>query len=145
MKQRVLFLCTGNSARSQMAEGFVRHYAGDTVEPHSAGLEPRGVNPLTVQVMSEVGIDITRQTSKPVSQYMGKMHFATAVSVCAEAESQCPRLFPMVEDVQCWPFDDPAAFVGSDEERLAEFREVRDQIDARVQTWLKQLGGADGA
>ena len=143
MKRRVLFLCTGNSARSQMAEGFVRHYADDAVEAHSAGLEPRGVNPLTVHVMGEAGIDISLQTSKPVSQYMGKMHFTSAISVCADAEEHCPRLFPNVKDREYWPFEDPAAFEGSDEGKLAKFREVRDQIDARVQAWLRDLGEAD--
>jgi arsenate reductase len=144
MKRRVLFLCTGNSARSQMAEGFVRHCAGDALEPHSAGLEPRWVNPLAVQAMREVGIDITGHESKSVSVYLGKLHFAHAITVCANAEEQCPRLFPMVEDVQCWPFEDPAAFTGSDAERLARFREVRHQIDARVKAWLEELAETDG-
>jgi arsenate reductase len=145
MERRVLFLCTGNSARSQMAEGFVRRYAGNTVEAHSAGLEPRGMNPLTVQVMGEVGIDISQQTSKPVSQYMGKTHFTSAISVCADAEEHCPRLFPNVKDREYWPFEDPAAVAGSDKERLAKFREVRDQIDVRVRVWLKNLAEADSA
>ena len=145
MKRRVLFLCTGNSARSQMAEAFVRHYAGDSLEPHSAGLNPRGVNPLAVQVMHEVGIDIADQKSKPVTQYMSKMHFTWAISVCARVEEQCPRLFPWVGDIQYWPFEDPAAVKGDDEEKLAKFREVRDQIDARVKAWLKDLAEAAAA
>jgi arsenate reductase len=90
MPTRVLFLCTGNSARSQMAEAFLRKYAGDCFEAHSAGLEPRGVNPLTVQVMQEVGIDISGQSSKGVDTYLGKVLFQYLITVCDDAEKIVP-------------------------------------------------------
>ena len=92
-KQRVLFLCTANSARSQMAEAFLRKYAGNTLEAHSAGLELKGVNPLAVQVMHEVGIDISRQTSKSIETYLGKMLFQYLVTVCDDADKNCPTIW----------------------------------------------------
>ncbi len=143
MKQRVLFLCTGNSARSQMAEAFVRYYAAGALEPHSAGLDPRGLNPLAVRVMREAGIDMSGQESKSVRRYLGKMYFSHAITVCGLAERRCPRMFPWVENLLYWPFEDPAACQGSDQEKLAKFREIRDQIDARVQAWLAHLTKED--
>jgi arsenate reductase len=94
--QRVLFLCIGNSARSQMAEAFLRKYAGDTFDAHSAGLEPKGVNPLTVRVMDEVGIDISRQTSKGIETYLGKVLFQYLITVCDDADKNCPTVWPGV-------------------------------------------------
>ncbi len=132
---KVLFLCTGNSARSQMAEAFLRHYAGDHFEVYSAGLEPKPVNPFTVHVMSEAGIDISQQTSKDVFQYLGHVSFGYIITVCSNAEARCP-IFPGISFRFYWPFDDPAAFEGTDEEKLAKFREVRDQIDQRIRAWL---------
>lgn len=90
--QRVLFLCTGNSARSQMAEAFLRKYGSERYEAHSAGLEPKEINPLTVQVMKEVGIDISAQKSKGVSTYLGKMLFQDLITVCDDAEKNCPTV-----------------------------------------------------
>jgi arsenate reductase len=139
MKTRVLFLCTSNSARSQMAEALLRHYAGDRFDVYSAGLEPKGMNPFTVRVMEEVGIPLTGQTSKDVREYMGKLHFGYLITVCANAEERCPTTFPGVSQRMHWAFDDPAAIEGSDEERLAKFREVRDQIDRRIREWLGEL------
>lgn len=141
-KIKVLFLCTGNSARSQMAEAFVRRYAGDRFEAHSAGLEPRGIHPCTIRVMEEIGFDLSGHRSKAVTEYMGKSHFGYLVTVCAHAERNCPRVFPGVGQRLHWAFDDPAAFVGPDAETLAKFREVRDQIDARVRQWVQDPGGA---
>lgn len=138
MKTRVLFLCTGNSARSQMAEALLRHYAGDRFEAYSAGLEPKGMNPFTVRVMEEVGLPLTGQSSKDVREYMGKLHFGYLITVCANAEERCPTTFPGVGQRMHWAFDDPAAIEGSDEERLAKFREVRDQIDRRIRDWLAE-------
>ena len=140
MKTRVLFLCTGNSARSQMAEALLRHYAGDRFEVYSAGLEPKGMNPFTVRVMEEIGIPLTGQYSKDVREYMGKLHFGYLITVCANAEERCPTTFPGVGQRMHWAFDDPAAVEGTDEVRLAKFREVRDQIDRRIRDWLKELG-----
>ena len=136
-KTRVLFICTGNSARSQMAEAFVRTYGGDRYEPFSAGLEPRGVNPLTVRVMQERGIDITSQRSKGLAEYLGRQHFGVLVTVCDRAEQECP-IFPGVAARLHWSFADPAAAQGNEEQRLVRFREVRDQIEARVREWLRE-------
>jgi arsenate reductase len=137
-KPRVLFLCTGNSARSQMAEAFLRQYAGDRYDVYSAGLEPKGINPFTVEVMSENGLDISQQRSKSVREYMGRMHFDYLVTVCAHAERNCPTTFLGFGTKLHWEFDDPAAFTGSRQETLARFRTVRDQIDARIQDWLAE-------
>ncbi len=132
---KVLFLCTGNSARSQMAEAFLRRYAGDHFEVYSAGLEPKPVNPYTVRVMREAGIDIRQQTSKDVFQYLGRVNFGYIITVCPNAEAHCP-IFPGISFRFYWPFDDPAAVDGTDDEKLAKFREVRDQIDQRIRAWL---------
>lgn len=137
-KQKILFLCTGNSARSQMAEAFVRKYADDRFEAHSAGLEPKGLNPFTVKVMNEVGIDISGQTSKGVDTYLGKMLFQYLVTVCDDADKNCPTVWPGVNTRMHWSFQDPAAVEGSDEEKLAKFREVRGLIEARIKSWLAE-------
>jgi arsenate reductase (thioredoxin) len=137
-KRRVLFLCTGNSARSQMAEAFLRHYASDKFEAHSAGLEPKGLNPLTVKVMDEIGIDISGQTYKGVETYLGKVLFQYLVTVCDDADKNCPTVWPGVNTRLHWSFQDPAAVEGSEAEKLAKFREVRDLIEARVKAWLAE-------
>ena len=137
-KPRVIFLCTGNSARSQMAEAFTRKYVGDRFEVHSAGLEPKGINPYTIRVMEEIGISLDSQKSKSVREYLGKMHFAYLFTVCGNAEKNCPRIFLSQGKHTHWDFEDPAAFEGSDEEKLAKFREIRDQIDQRIQEWLAE-------
>jgi arsenate reductase len=136
--RRVLFLCTGNSARSQMAEAFLRKYGGDRFEPHSAGLEPKGLNPLTVKVMSEVGIDVSGQTSKGVDTYLGKTLFQYLITVCDDADRNCPTVWPGVSQRMHWSFQDPAAFEGTEEEKLAKFREVRDVIEAKIKDWLQE-------
>ena len=135
IKTRVLFLCTGNSARSQMAEAFLREYAGDHFEVYSAGLEPKGINPYTVQVMNEIDVDISGQRSKNISEYLWKTVFGYVITVCAKAEENCP-IFPGITTRLHWPFDDPAACPGSQAECLAKFREVRDQVDRRVRDWV---------
>src|SRR5688572_29730640 len=135
-KQRVLFLCTGNSARSQMAEALLRRNAGDVFEVHSAGLEPKGINPLTVKVMAETGIDISHQTSKGIESYLGKTHFHYLITVCDDADQNCPTVWPGVNTRLHWSFEDPAKFEGSEEEKLAKFREVRDQVEERIRQWV---------
>jgi len=137
-KTRVLFLCTGNSARSQMAEAFLRKHGGDRFEPHSAGLAPQPVHPLAVRVMQESGVDISRQRSKSVREYMGKMHFRHLIIVCEQANRNCPTTFPGTGERLFWPFEDPASFSGTGDEKLAKFREVRDQIEARIKAWIAQ-------
>jgi arsenate reductase len=138
-RPRVLFLCTGNSARSQMAEALLRHYAGDRFEVYSAGIEPKGINPYTLLVMDEIGIDIRSQGSKSVSTYLGRMIFSYVITVCSNAEANCP-IFPGYTMRMHWPFDDPASVTGTDDEKLAKFRQVRDQIAARIREWLVELG-----
>lgn len=137
-KARVLFLCTGNSARSQMAEALLRKYAGEHFEVYSAGLEPKGINPYTVRVLDEIGVDTSQHSSKTLDSFIGRVHFGYLITVCSNAEDNCP-IFPGMGVRLHWPFEDPAAFVGSEEETLAKFREVRDQIDARVRAWLVEM------
>ncbi|MBX3064879.1 MAG: arsenate reductase ArsC [Anaerolineae bacterium] len=137
-KLNVLFLCTGNTARSQMAEALLRKYAGDRFNVYSAGIEPGVFNPFTRQVLEEIGINTSEQYSKGVEVYLGKLHFAYLVTVCARAEERCPTVFPGVGKRQHWAFDDPAAVEGSDELKLREFRRVRNEIDTRVQAWLNE-------
>lgn len=135
-KPKVLFLCTGNSARSQMAEAFLRKYAGDRYDVYSAGLEPNGINPYTRQVMTEAGLDLAGQRSKSVAEYLGKINFGYLITVCDHAEKNCPTTFLGVSNRLHWSFEDPVAFEGSEDDTLAKFREVRDQIDQRIQAWL---------
>jgi arsenate reductase len=137
-RQRVLFLCTGNSARSQMAEAFLRKYGNGQFEVHSAGLEPKGVNPLTIRVLSEAGIDISRHSSKGIETYLGKTHFQTLITVCDDADKNCPTVWPGVNTRLHWSFEDPAKFEGTEEEKLAKFREVRDQIASKVKAWVAE-------
>ncbi len=139
MPARVLFLCTGNSARSQMAEGLLRYFAGDRFEVYSAGLEQKGINPYAIQVMQEIGLDISSQRSKSVMEYLGRVHMGTVVTVCSKAEANCP-IFPFTTVRLYWPLEDPAAFVGTEDETSQKFRDVRDQITERLQAWLKEQG-----
>ena len=136
MIQRVLFLCTGNSARSQMAEAFLRQYGSDQFESYSAGLEPKRINPLTIQVMQEIGIDLSNQRSKGVQEFLGKVFIHELITVCDKAEKNCPTAWPGIIKKMHWSFEDPAVFEGSDEEKLAKFREIRDQIDQKVRDWV---------
>ncbi len=139
MTTRVLFLCTGNSARSIMAEALLRYYAPDRFEVFSAGLEPKGINPYTIRVMNEIGLDVSGGRSKDVMEFLGKVHMGYVITVCSNAEKRCP-IFPFGTQRLHWPFEDPAAFAGTDEEKLAKFRAVRDQIDQRIRTWLRERG-----
>ena len=132
----VLFLCTGNSARSQMAEAFLRKYSDGAFEAYSAGLEPKEINPYTRQVMQEVGLDLAGQRSKSVMEYMGKKFFSYLITVCDRAEKNCPTTFPGVGARLHWSFEDPAAFVGSEADTLQKFREIRDQIEQKVKTFV---------
>ncbi len=135
ISQRVLFLCTGNSARSQMAEALLRAHGGARFEVYSAGIEPSEINPLTVRVLGEVGIDASGQWAKPLGFFLGKMHFDYVITVCSNAEERCP-IFPGAAIRLHWPFEDPAAVLGSDADKLAKFRAVRDEIEARIKEWL---------
>jgi len=132
----VLFLCTGNSARSQMAEGYLRHVAGKRFEVHSAGTAPKPVHPLAVQVMAEIGIDISAQQSKDFEPFLGKKNIQIAIFVCDKAQQNCPFIYPFAWKVYSWPFEDPAAPQANQEAALHKFRQVRDQIAAKIDEWL---------
>ncbi len=138
-KPKVIFLCTGNSARSQMSEGLLRSLAGEQFEIFSAGTEPKGrILPEVQEVMHEAGIDISGQWSKSVMEYLGKTVFAHIITVCADAEENCPAVFLSMGTHEHWPFDDPAKF--DEETRLASTRHVRDQIEQRLRLWLGEQG-----
>lgn len=132
-KLRVLFLCTHNSARSQMAEALLRRHGGD-VEVHSAGNEPGEVHPLAVRAMAESGIDISEADSKHLDQFIGQ-DFDYVITVCDRANESCP-VFPGDPKRIHWSFEDPSAATGSEEERLKAFRDVRNQLNMRLQNWL---------
>ncbi len=143
MAKRILFLCTGNSARSQMAEAFLRRLGSDQYEVYSAGLEAKGLNPLTIEVMREVGIDVSGQRSKSIREYMGRITFDDAIIVCRNAEPDCPRVSADAKRTHRWLFDDPARAEGTHEEMLAKFRAVRDQIEWRIKLWLSETEEAE--
>jgi len=130
-KKRVLFLCTHNSARSQMAEGLLRHLAGDRFEAFSAGTEATRVRPEATSAMAEVGVDISAQESKTLQRYLGEP-FDLVVTVCDDANEACP-VFPGATERLHWSFPDPSVTTGSHEERLRMFRKVRDDIRARIE------------
>lgn len=136
-KPNILVLCTGNSCRSQMAEGWLRHLAGERFDVHSAGTRPADrVHPLAVQVMAEAGIDISGQSPKDVKPLLGRLSVRHLIIVCASADQECPRIFPGILHRHFLPFDDPAQLEGSPEEVLAGFRRVRDEIRDRLKIWL---------
>lgn len=135
--RKVLFLCTGNSARSQIAEALLRQIGGAAFEPSSAGLDPKGVHPLTIQVLKEEGIDIANAVSTDVREFLGTKTFLDLITVCDHADAACPTVFPGVQRRYHWSFEDPAASTGTEEEQLAVFRKVRDQIRARITEWIK--------
>ena len=123
-----------------MAEGFLCYYGGEAYEAHSAGTKPSTLNPLAVQAMKEVGIDISGQRSKDVTEYLGQ-HFSLVITVCDNAKEHCP-IFPGPCIREHWPFEDPAEATGTDEQKLEIFRNVRDQIRARIQRFVAQKASA---
>lgn len=134
MKERVLFLCTGNSCRSQMAEGIFRHLAGNRYDVFSAGTNPIGVNPLAIKIMDEVGIDISRQRSKSVNEFSGQK-FDYVITVCDNAKETCP-VFPGEYNKLHWDLEDPAVVEGTEEEKELIFRKVRNQIKENILKFL---------
>jgi len=138
-RARVLFLCTHNSARSQMAEGLLRHLAGDRFEAYSAGTEATRVRPEAISVMAELGVDVSGQESKTLERYLGE-RFEYVVTVCDDANEACP-VFPGARKRLHWSFRDPSRAEGEGEERLAVFRRVRDEIRARVEGELVNREG----
>jgi arsenate reductase len=133
-KMRILILCTGNSARSQMAEGLFRDEAGDRYEVFSAGTTPTQVRPEAIAVMNEIGIDISGHRSKSVDEFTGQ-EFDQVITVCDNAKESCP-VFPGKTQRLHWPFEDPATAQGSEDERKAAFRKVRDQLHRRIRVFL---------
>lgn len=141
-KLKVMFLCTGNSCRSQMAEGWARALGGDICEVHSAGLEAHGLNPRAVAVMAEAGVDISRQASKLIDpSLLNAMDLV--VTVCGDAEERCPVTPPHVRRLH-WPLPDPAKAQGTEDEVMAQFRRVRDEIRTRVAALLAELRAQRG-
>ena len=137
-KTSVLFLCTANSARSQIAEALLRSYAGDRYEAFSAGLEPEDIHPLTKQVMDEIGLTIDKQYSKALTDYADKLHFGYLITVCSKADEKCPKSFPGMGQRLYWDFEDPAKLIGSEENRLAKLREIRDEIRRKIEEWVDE-------
>jgi arsenate reductase len=133
-KQRLLIVCTGNSARSQIAEGLIRHEAGDRFEVYSAGTQPSQVRTEAVAVMKELDIDISGQRSKPLAEFLGQ-EFDFVITVCDKAREECPVFSGSPERLH-WPFEDPAGFTEVGEERVNAFRKLRDRIHARVMVFL---------
>jgi arsenate reductase (thioredoxin) len=140
-KARVLFLCTHNSARSQMAESLLQHLAGDRFEAHSAGTEATHVRPLAIRAMDEIGVDISAQESKTLERYLGKP-FDYVITVCDDANEACP-FFPGATNRLHWSLPDPSAAKGTEEERLEVFRSVRDALRDRVQAELVDGRGVE--
>jgi arsenate reductase (thioredoxin) len=139
-KPLVLILCTGNSCRSQMAEGFLRSYQGDRFDIGSAGTAPQAeIHPLAVRVMSEVGIDLSEQRPKPLTDYLGREPVRHLLIVCDKSNGTCPRIWPGAITRDYMPFDDPAEADGSEEEQLEIFRRVRDEISAAMRTWIPAI------
>jgi arsenate reductase (thioredoxin) len=135
-RERVLFLCTLNSARSQMAEGFLRAIAGDRFEVESAGTEQTRVHPLAIRAMEEVGVDLGGHRSKTLDRFLDQP-WDHVITVCDSANERCPIFLRGVRRLH-WSFDDPSRATGSDDERLQAFRRVRDEISTRIEAWLAE-------
>lgn len=134
MKKKVLFLCTGNACRSQMAEGWLKHLAGETYEVYSAGIVAHGKNPRAIVAMQDAGVDISQQKSEALDPQL--LHeIDLLITVCGNADENCP-IVPVSCEKQHWPFDDPAKAEGSEEEIMREFYRVRDQIKDKIQAFI---------
>lgn len=135
----ILVLCTGNSARSQIAEAYLKKLSGDRFTVFSAGFEPRPIHPYTIQVMQEDGIDLSHQRSKGVKEFFGKISCSYVIIVCEKAEKNCPSTFPGAINRIFWPFEDPSEFAGEESDKLNKFREIRDLIKERVSRWMTEI------
>lgn len=133
----ILFLCTGNSCRSQMGEALLRARAGNRFSVYSAGTSPKGIHPLTLLALEETEVSTAGLASKNLGELLSRLKVDVLIVVCDSANDECPRIFPGARERLFWPFDDPAAATGSEEEKLAVFRRVRDEIDARIKHWLE--------
>lgn len=143
MKKTVLFLCTGNSCRSQMAEGLLRRQAGDRVDVSSAGTQPVGLNPGAVEAMNELGIDISSHRSKHLKEFLDS-RFDFVITVCDRAKESCP-VFPGAAKTLHWSFDDPGATQGPQEKKMAVFRRVRDEIAERISYFIEESLSVEGS
>lgn len=135
-RRGVLFLCTGNSARSQMAEAFLRKHSQGRFAVYSAGIRPRGLHPLTTTVMAEIGVDVSQQQSKGLDAIADVGSIFFVISLCENAERECPDTFAPASVRLSWPLDDPTK-ADSTEQMLPKFRRARDEIDLRIQEWLR--------
>lgn len=139
-KKSIYFLCTGNTCRSQMAEGFAKKYLGDTHEIYSAGIEPREIHPFAIKVMKEKGIDISEQTSDLVStKLLNQVDFV--ITLCKDAKERCPAILPRASHYH-WAFEDPAKVKGTEDEIMESFRVVRDEIEAAIKNFIEGNAGA---
>ena len=138
MKKKVLFLCTGNSCRSQMSEGWLRRLAGDQFDVVSAGTHPVGLNPYAVAAMQEVGIDISNHVSERVDPYLGQ-EFDYVITVCDRAQENCP-IFPGASKMLHWSFEDPAKATGSYEQQMIVFKNIRDEIEEQIRRFITEIG-----
>jgi len=137
-KKLIYFLCTGNSCRSQIAEGWARHLGSDSVEAHSAGVETHGLNPRSVATMQEAGVDISYHQSKPIDkELLNKADYV--ITLCGDAHDKCPMTPPHVKRLH-WGFEDPARTTGTEEEIQARFAEVRDAIRDKIREFLIKIG-----
>lgn len=139
-KIRVLFVCTHNSARSQMAETFLNALGQERFEAESAGLEPRDINPLVVEVMKEIGFDLSKKKPKSVFDFykQGRLYHHVIFVCDKSTEEKCP-IFPGLAKKHRWPFQDPSKLEGTHEEKLAQTRKIRDEIEARVERWIEEM------
>jgi len=135
IKPKVLFVCTGNSARSQMAEGILRNLGKGRIEAYSAGTHPSQVNPLAIEVMKEIGMDISSHRSKSVDEFTGQ-HFDVVITVCDKARESCP-IFPAKTHRLHWSIEDPASVQGPEAERLDAFRRARDELRGRLEAFVQ--------
>ena len=144
-KPKVLFVCTRNSARSQIGEGLLRHLAGDRFAVFSAGLQAAPeINPFAIEVMAEIGIDIRGQRPKATKEYMGRLQVDALITVCAETEEDCPRALWTGKTLRLnWVTDDPSVVQGSDEDKRRAFREVRDILRGKIERWLQEPSTQD--
>jgi arsenate reductase (thioredoxin) len=136
---KVMFLCTGNSCRSQMAEGFASELGKGLIETHSAGLTPAGVNPRAIAVMKEIGIDISNQKSKAIDEKILRQ-MDVIVTLCGHAEAMCPMTPPEIKKIH-WPIDDPVGAIGTEEEIMKAFRKARDEIKGEIIRFIGKLKG----
>jgi len=136
-KKNIVVLCTGNSCRSQMTEAFLNNYVDGRYNAYSAGLEPHPIHPYTIKVLDEVGLDWSGHKSKHIKDLINKIEIDILITVCSSAKESCPTILGVQEELH-WPFEDPAAFEGSEEEKIDFFRKVRDQIEKKVKSWLNK-------